>query len=46
MKHAIRVRGLAYPNCAHIHLPHQFCSSYEYLIHFQREDSRAHSMVI
>jgi hypothetical protein len=32
MKHAIRVRGLVYPNCAHSHLPHYFCSSYEYLL--------------
>ena len=28
------------------HLPHNFQSSYEYPIHYQSEDSRAHSVVI
>ena len=38
-KHVISVRWLANPNCARRHLPHNFQSLHEYLVHYQGEDS-------
>ena len=48
MKHAIRATWLASPNRDRSsHLPHNFWSSYEYLIYYHRsEDSLAHLVVI
>ena len=35
----ISARRLANPNSARSHFPHDFWSSYEYLIHYQSEHS-------
>ena len=42
MKHAIGIRWLAIPIEVVAHSPHEFWSTYEYLIYYQNEDSCAH----
>ena len=42
MKYANSPSRLANPNKGRSHFPHNFQSSYEYLICYQREDSYAH----
>ena len=42
MKHVLNTEWLASANRGHGHFPHYFWSSYEYFIHYQSEDSRAH----
>ena len=39
MKHTMSMRSFANPNRGPSHLPRNFRSSYEYLIHYQSEDS-------
>ena len=46
MKHAISATWLANPNRDRSHLPHNFRSSYKYLIYHRSEDSLPHSVVI
>ena len=46
MKHVISTTWLANPNQGGCYFPHNFQGSYEYLIHYQREDSHAHEMAI
>jgi hypothetical protein len=42
MKHVLSTEWLASANRGHGHFPHYFWSSYEYLVYYQSEDSRAH----
>ena len=42
----ISTRWLENPNQGRSHFPRNFWSSYEYLIQYQSEDSRARSMVM
>ena len=46
MKYANSPRWLANPNKGCSHFPHNFQSSYEYLIHCQSEDLNVHELVI
>ena len=46
MKHTLRTKWLASANRGHCHFPHYFRGSYEYLIHYQSKNSRAHYMVV
>jgi hypothetical protein len=45
-KHTIIARWLANPNRGHSRFPHDFRSLYEYLSHYQSEDSHAHQMIM
>jgi hypothetical protein len=45
MKDPLSTRWLAYPNQGCTHFPHNIWSLYEYIIHYQSEDSYAHQMV-
>ena len=39
-------RWFAYPSCACSYLPHTFSSSYEYLCHYQSDDSSTRQLII